>query len=277
MIAAMIPAAVARRTISETWGATGSGFGTASSMTCRRPSGRLTPARDWMTIAWAIVVGQVGGALGIAVLDADRQDPGHVVGGHPGVRGEQPGRQVAGADVQLAERLLEHRCGRDDLGVGLDELTRRAQRVGVGVDRSDEQPHLRFVRLVDPARDVEPGKPGDPGRDEQRPPPASRDREVARELHLGSSIERAAGSLAGRSSGSAAYHQPASGPVHRASQPSACARMRAGLDRPPTLIRRSRSQSARRRSFTPRTVVNATRIPRLLTRSTTPASWLPLG
>ena len=89
MTAAMIPAAVARRTISETWGATGSRFGSASWMTCERALRPVQPRPDWTTICLAISFARAAACVRLSVLDADRQDPGLVVGGHPGVRGER--------------------------------------------------------------------------------------------------------------------------------------------------------------------------------------------
>ncbi len=50
MTAATIPANVARRTMSETWGATGSGTGTASWMIWSEPSGRARPLFEMRTI-----------------------------------------------------------------------------------------------------------------------------------------------------------------------------------------------------------------------------------
>ena len=116
-------------------------------------------------------------------------------------------RSAGMSSSPLLERLGDDRRRRDQLGVGLDEQTCRAQRLGVGVDRADEQPDLGLVGRREPPGDIETGEGGDPRRDEQRPPPASRDREVARELHLDSSMKRARRSVRTRTSGLAAYHR----------------------------------------------------------------------
>ena len=121
MTAATIPANVARSTISETWGATGSGTGTASWMIWSEPFGTGQTAVGDQDHLIGDAVGKLRRLGGVAVLDPDRQDPGLVVGDHPGRGGQRTGRHADGPG--LLDGLVDHRRGGHDLGVGLDEQT----------------------------------------------------------------------------------------------------------------------------------------------------------
>ena len=62
-------------------------------------------------------------------------------------------RPPRGRPISLTVASSSHRARRQ-LGVGLDQLAGRAQRVRVGVDRPDEQARRRLVGRLDPARDA---------------------------------------------------------------------------------------------------------------------------
>ena len=91
------------------------------------------------------LVGEQGRHHGIGVLDADRQEPRRVVGGDAASRGEI-GRRQLGAG--LLDRPSQERRRRDELGVGLDEVARRGQRLAVRVVRADQQLGLGLVCRV---------------------------------------------------------------------------------------------------------------------------------
>ena len=86
-------------------------------------------------------------------------------------------------EPEIADGRGQERRTRGQLGVRLDQLARGAQGVGIGVDRADEHPHGGLVGGIDAGAQQLAEQRGDPDGDQQRPPPAAKDGEIAGEFH----------------------------------------------------------------------------------------------
>jgi hypothetical protein len=203
------------------------------------------------------------------------------------IRGDAEGAgDVAAADRQLKsiDHGVEDRLGRGKLSVRLRQAFRCSNRRLVGVDRADEQTRSCFIAWRDLRGEQESDEAGDPRCQQQGPPPAADELQVCREFQGRSTPQglaqpgppreqhrlnrepRRIGPRCGlrkygclRRRGFVAHGQRcfARRQGTNAAQLPTCARNRVGPVSCPTLTRRRRSQSRRRRSFTPRRVVNA--------------------
>src|SRR4029079_18974415 len=85
--------------------------------------------------------------------------------------------------ADFVDRRRERRRRRDELRVRLHEVAGGRQRVAVRVVRPDEELRLRLVCRGDLRADHIAGDARDPCRDEERPPPAARDRKISTKFH----------------------------------------------------------------------------------------------
>ena len=162
------------------WGAIESIGATAKSTTESWPSGRLTPREASSEISSASLFASAPPSPGL--VPWTRIDRNRVVS--LAVTRVAALRSVA-VIVARASAMADSSSGVvvTSSRVRLDEGAGRAQGLAIRVVRADEQLRLRLVRRRDRRSRPRAGHARDPCRHEQRPPPTSRDREVASQFH----------------------------------------------------------------------------------------------